>query len=140
MMVDFPPEESRVFREEAAKKNISLIYLLAPNSDQNRMEVVSSHSSSFIYYVSMTGVTGSSLVKSKGMEQQVTAIKEISKKPVCVGFGIETGQQAAEISAFADGVIVGSALVKLIEQHGDDRKAIIKKVAAKTRELRSAIR
>ncbi len=114
---DLPPEEADAWISEARKKDLDTIFLVAPTSPPERIGLVSRVSHGFIYYVSVTGVTGTRERLSEEIGLAVKRIKEMSRKPVAVGFGISTPEQAKAVSLFADGVIVGSAIVKIIEEN-----------------------
>lgn len=114
---DLPPEEAGPWMAEARKMGLNTIFLAAPTSPPDRIKLVSRCSQGFIYYVSVTGVTGAREKLPEELEAAVRRIKEQSKKRVAVGFGISTPEQAKKISLFADGVIVGSAIVKMIEEN-----------------------
>lgn len=114
---DLPPEEAGAWIAEARKKDLETIFLVAPTSPPERIRLVSRCSHGFIYYVSVTGVTGTRGRLSEEIGLAVKRIKEMSQKPVAVGFGISTPEQAKTVSRFADGVIVGSAIVKIIEEN-----------------------
>jgi len=120
ILPDLPPEEAGTLVPLAKKAGLDTIFLLAPTSTEERMKMVVKVSQGFIYYVSLTGVTGSHLgLQQSAIRESVAKIKALTDKPVAVGFGISTPDQAAQVAAWgADGVIVGSALVKVIEQHG----------------------
>ncbi len=114
---DLPPEEAGQWVGEARKMNLDTIFLIAPTSPPDRIRMVSRYSRGFIYYVSVTGVTGARENVPEELEPAVKKVKEQGKKPVAVGFGISTPEQAKKIGLFADGVIVGSAIVKMIEEN-----------------------
>ena len=112
---DLPPEEARPWIKEARKNGVATIFLLAPTSSEERIRLVDKVTRGFIYYVSRTGVTGVQTMLAEELEGVVLRIKGHSPKPVAVGFGISTAEQAKEIRRFADGIIVGSAIVKIME-------------------------
>ena len=114
---DMPPEEAGVLQKASAARGPCLIFLLAPTSTPARITDVITRTHGFIYYVSMTGVTGAKLQNMDSIQRQVRALQRKTRKPVAVGFGIATPDEARHIAAFADGVIVGSALVRTIEEH-----------------------
>jgi tryptophan synthase alpha chain len=120
ILPDLPPEEAGTLMPLAKKAGLDTIFLLAPTSTDDRIKAVSKVSQGFIYYVSLTGVTGSHLgIQQAAIKDSITRIKAQTDKPVAVGFGIATPDQAAQVAGSgADGVIVGSALVKVIEEHG----------------------
>lgn len=119
ILPDLPPEEADTLVPLAKKAGLDTIFLLAPTSTEERMKVVARASQGFIYYVSLTGVTGSHLgLPQSAIRESVAKIKSLTDKAVAVGFGISTPDQAAQVASWgADGVIVGSALVKIIEEH-----------------------
>jgi len=124
---DLPPEEAGSLTAFARRKGLDTIFLLAPTSDEDRIKTVCSNSTGFIYYVSLTGVTGTREGVAKDIKGMVRRIKGHTKNPVAVGFGISRPEQAKEISSWADGVIVGSAIVKIIEEN-IGKKTMPKKV------------
>ncbi|HEY7038843.1 MAG TPA: tryptophan synthase subunit alpha, partial [Methylomirabilota bacterium] len=118
IVADLPPEESAPLQAEAAPAGLDLVHLVAPTSTPDRMRRIARASQGFIYMVSLTGVTGERAALAPELSQQLRALRAITTKPICVGFGISTAAQAAEVGRVADGVIVGSAIVRLVEQHG----------------------
>ncbi len=118
---DMPPEESDDLCDASKKAGGPLpIFLLAPTSTKSRQAEVIKRTTGFIYYVSITGITGAKICDLETVEKNVRRIQKASKKPVAVGFGISTSKQAKEVSSFADGVIIGSAIVRHVEQHHHD--------------------
>jgi tryptophan synthase alpha chain len=113
---DLPPDEASGFIGQARRRGLDTIFLLAPTSSEERMRLVGKSATGFIYYVSLTGVTGARESLDRDIRRQVGRIRKFSDLPVCVGFGISRPDQAALVASWADGVIVGSALVKVI--HG----------------------
>lgn len=109
---DLPPDEAEGFIKLAKKAGLSAIFLLAPTSTDERVKKVAGASTGFIYYVSITGITGAQLLLDGSVEKSINGIRRITGKPVAVGFGISTPDEAASIAGIADGVIVGSAIVK----------------------------
>ena len=109
---DLPPEEAGNILSFSRKSDFDLIFLVAPTSTEDRIRRVSKSSRGFIYYVSITGITGSKLSMDSSISSHVSKIRSMSGKPVAVGFGISTPEEASEVARFADGVIVGSAIVK----------------------------
>jgi tryptophan synthase alpha chain len=119
---DLPPDEASNLRRLSRKAGLDLIFLLAPTSTAERIEKVAKASSGFIYYVSITGITGSRLSMDSAIESHIAAIRALTDKPVAVGFGISTPEEAAAVSGFADGVIVGSAIVKRLGDGDEELK------------------
>ena len=137
LLVDLPPEEAPEFSRFAAAAGIDFIPLLTPTSDQSRISKVKKIGLGFIYYVSVAGVTGARASLAEDIGPMVTRIRQSASLPVAVGFGISTPGQAAEVAAVADGVVVGSALVKLFEQHHGDR--LLEEVTAAVRALKDGM-
>ena len=100
------------------------MHLVAPTSTPERMRKIARASEGFIYMVSLTGVTGERAALAPDLAAQVRALRAITTKPVCVGFGIGTPEQAAPVGQLADGVIVGSAIVRLVEQHAGSTELV----------------
>ena len=98
------------------KWGMSFIRLATPTTSNKRIPKVLKNTSGFIYYVSVTGITGSKNLDIKNVEEQVKTIKKHTKIPICVGFGINTPEDAKNVAEIADGVVVGSSIVKLIEE------------------------
>ena len=136
---DLPPEEAGSLTALARGKGLDTIFLLAPTSDEDRIKTVCKNSTGFIYYVSLTGVTGTREGLSKDIKGMVKMIKAHTKNPVAVGFGISSPEQAREISSWADGVIVGSAIVKVIEEN-IGKKTMPKKVHDFVKSLKDGMR
>jgi tryptophan synthase alpha chain len=109
---DLPPDEAGNLMRFSRKAGLDLIFLLAPTSTEERIKKVSKASGGFIYYVSITGITGAKLSMDSSIESHIARIRTETGKPVAVGFGISTPEEAAAVSRFADAVIVGSAIVK----------------------------
>ena len=111
---DLPTEEADEFVEAIGESPLPLIQMLAPTTPNERMEMIARNAKGFIYLVSVTGVTGERKSISEGLDDLISRVREHTSAPVCVGFGISTPEQARQVGALADGVIVGSACVKAI--------------------------
>ena len=118
--VDIPPEEDAELGPALRGAGIALIRLATPTTDAARLPAVLEGSSGFLYYVSVAGITGMQQAAQTSIEQAVARLKAASDIPVAVGFGVRTPEQAAAIARVSDGVVVGSALVELVAQHGKD--------------------
>jgi tryptophan synthase alpha chain len=114
---DLPHEESEPLRAEAEPAGLDLIHLVAPTSPPARGKAIARVSRGFIYVVSLTGVTGERRELPKDLDGQVRTLRLVTTKPVCVGFGVSTPEQVAAVGRIADGVVVGSAIVRAVEQH-----------------------
>jgi tryptophan synthase alpha chain len=128
---------------EAARKNdLGLVLLAAPGSAPERRKKIASRCTGFLYYVSLAGVTGARSALPADLEDNVRGLREISPVPVCVGFGISTPDQAAAVARQADGVIVGSALVRLgaeLQAAGASAETLVEKIGEQTAKLASAV-
>jgi tryptophan synthase alpha chain len=113
---DLPPEEGQELEKSTKRHGLDLIYLLSPASTEERVRLVTSKSSGFIYLVSLTGVTGARDKLPEELEGFVARVREKTEKPLCVGFGVSTAEQARRIAKVADGVIVGSRIIQLMEE------------------------
>ncbi|MFC2065509.1 tryptophan synthase subunit alpha [Chloroflexota bacterium] len=113
---DLPPEEGAELEAITQKHNLDLIYLLSPTSTGERIATVAEKSRGFIYLVSITGVTGARQALPPELETFVQHVRQKAKQPLCVGFGVSNREQAQRVARVADGVIVGSRLIQLIEE------------------------
>lgn len=112
---DLPPEEGGELEEITSQSNLDLIYLLSPTSTDQRIKLVGERSRGFIYLVSVTGVTGVRDSLPSDLEPFVARVRQTAGQPLCVGFGIASPEQAGQVARLADGVIVGSRLIQLME-------------------------
>lgn len=118
LLVDLPPEEAGEITACLKQAGIAMITLLAPTTPPERMRKLAAAAEGYLYYVSMTGVTGTQKVNPDDIRGAVEELKGMSDIPVGVGFGITTPEDATAVGRFADGVVVGSALVRIIEKYG----------------------
>ena len=123
IVVDLPPEMDDELCIPALEKGINFIRLATPTTDDKRLPTVLNNTSGFVYYVSMNGITGSSLTETANVTDAVKRIKSHTELPICVGFGVKTAEQAQVIGADADGVVVGSAIVSQIANSLDENGA-----------------
>jgi tryptophan synthase alpha chain len=131
---DLPPEEGTELETATRSQGLDLIYLLAPTSTEDRIRLVAEKSRGFIYLVSVTGVTGARDKLPQNLAAFVARVKKLASQPLCVGFGISTAEQASQIAQIADGVIVGSRIIQLMEME-DGFTSLAKLV----KELRNSI-
>ena len=133
IVVDLPPEEDEELCLPALKAGLNFIRLATPTTDDRRLPAVLANTSGFVYYVSITGITGSTAPDADKVHAAVTRIKRHTKLPVAVGFGVRTAKQARAIAEGAEGVVVGSALVDALKESLDKKgKATAKTVKAVT--------
>jgi tryptophan synthase alpha chain len=148
IVVDLPPEEDEELCLPALKAGVNFIRLATPTTDDKRLPAVLANTSGFVYYVSITGITGAAAPDPAKVAAAVGRIKRHTKLPVAVGFGVRTAEQAALIASGADGVVVGSALVNVLKASldGDDKATaktvtvVVNLVAELARGVRSARR
>ncbi len=144
IVVDLPPEEEEVLREPAAAAGIDLIRLIAPSTDDARINHLMANAGGFIYYVSVVGITGTKSATPATIAAGVTRIQAASELPVAVGFGIRTPEQAAEVASVADAAVVGSAIVDRIagalDVGGRAAETVVEDALAFVRELAAGVR
>ncbi|MGC1356219.1 MAG: tryptophan synthase subunit alpha [Xanthobacteraceae bacterium] len=144
IIVDLPPEEDQELCLPAREAGLNFVRLATPTTDDKRLPAVLRNTSGFIYYVSITGITGSAAPDSGKVAQAVARIKRHTNLPVCVGFGVRTAEQARAIARDADGVVVGSALVEAVrgslDSAGSPTAATAKSVADLVRALAAGVR
>jgi tryptophan synthase alpha chain len=139
LVVDLPPEEADELERELRGVGLDLVYLLTPTSDYKRMKLVSARASGFIYYVSLAGVTGARKRLSTKIARSVKKIRRFTDLPIGVGFGISTPGQARRVSRWADGAVVGSAIINVIERYANS-KDLVKRVGRYTAALKDGMR
>jgi tryptophan synthase alpha chain len=142
IVVDCPPEEAEPLADALAAAGLDLIRLATPTTDAARLAVVARRTSGFVYYVSVTGVTGGKAVQAADIAPAVARVREATGLPVAVGFGIRTPEQAAAVAEVADAAVVGSALVEIVEAEAaagrDPAGAVAAAVSSLSRAVRSA--
>ncbi|MEC7952741.1 MAG: tryptophan synthase subunit alpha [Pseudomonadota bacterium] len=129
--VDIPPEEDDALGPSLRDAGIAPIRLATPTTDDRRLPAVVKGSEGFLYYVAVAGITGMQQAAIESIEANVARIKQATDIPVAVGFGVRTPEQAGEIARVADGVVVGSALVELVAEHGADAPARLRELTSK---------
>lgn len=139
LLVDLPPEEASEFNELLYQRDIDPIYLLAPTSTPQRMEIVSLEARGFVYYVSIRGVTGSAALDYDEIQQSISEIRKHTRLPVGVGFGINSPESAVKIGEHADAVVIGSAIVRMMENYGGEKQIVINAVSDFLRGVRDAL-
>lgn len=136
LVVDLPQEEAQELRIYTDAAGIDFISLVAPTTGKKRLRNIVRTATGFLYYISITGVTGTAAPKIEDIQREVGKIRRITDMPIAVGFGISNAVQASQIAAIADGVVIGSALVKLIDENrnNDDLMKIVTAYAAGIKE------
>ena len=138
LVVDLPFEEAGELRQFTDPQGIDFISLIAPTTGIERVRQIAQHATGFLYYISITGVTGTAKPQVEEVKKDVERIRKVTALPLAIGFGISTPQQAKEMAPHADGIVVGSAIVKMIEENSnrDDLVAVVSQYA---REMKKAI-
>jgi tryptophan synthase alpha chain len=139
LILDLPPDEESKNSELAGAHGLLPIRLIAPTTPPDRMELIARSAEGFIYYVSREGVTGEQTTLSQSIASQVAEIRKHTDLPIAVGFGISTPDQAREVAAQADAVVVGSAIVRKIAEAGNDPD-LMSRIAAFVRPLADAVK
>jgi tryptophan synthase alpha chain len=139
IIVDLPPEEDDELCIPALKAGLNFIRLATPTTDDKRLPAVLANTSGFVYYVSITGITGAASADSKVVGEAVARIKRHTKLPVCVGFGIRTPQAAQAIAEKADGSVVGTALVDALRDSLDEQGRATGKTVAAVADLAASL-
>ncbi len=140
IVVDMPPEEGAGLLAPLRAHGVDPVFLLAPNTSARRMERIAAEASGFLYYVSLKGITGAGHLDTRAVAEALAAVRAVSPLPVGVGFGIADADAARRVAAVADAVVVGSAIVRRIEEGLDEPERIPERVAAFVAELRDAVR
>jgi tryptophan synthase alpha chain len=138
LVVDLPPEEAGELRVYSDAAGLDFISLVAPTTGKGRLKTILKTATGFLYYISITGVTGTAAPKIDDIAREVTKIRKLTKMPIAVGFGISNAAQAKEIGALADGIVIGSAVVKLIDENRNNSE-LVRIVADYTREIKNAL-
>jgi len=142
IVVDLPPEEDAELCLPARDAGLNFIRLATPTTDEARLPAVLANTSGFLYYVAIAGITGTGSADRGKLEAEVNAIRAATQLPIAVGFGIKTPENAAEIGAFADAVVVGSALVQCVadnlDARGRPKAGLVQAIHDKVTELASA--
>ena len=138
LVVDLPPEEAFELRQFTDPQGIDFISLIAPTTGIERVRQIAQQATGFLYYISVTGVTGTAKPQVEEVKKDVERIRKVTKLPLAIGFGISTPQQAAEMAPYADAIVVGSALVKMIEENSK-KEDLVSVVSQYAREMKKAI-
>ena len=122
IIVDLQPEEDSELYLKTREKNIDLIRLITPTTDENRLNTILQNASGFLYYVTITGITGQNSANLMDLKKSINIIKSSTKLPIVAGFGIKNRKDVEDISAFTDGVVVGSSIVNIIKSNLQNKK------------------
>ena len=139
IIVDLQPEEDSELYIKTKEKNIDLIRLITPTTDENRLKTILDNASGFLYYVTITGITGQNSANIEHLRKSIETIKLSTKLPIVAGFGIKNRRDVEQISAFTDGVVVGSSIVNIIKNNLSDKNKMISEIDLFTKDLKKGI-
>ena len=138
IVVDLQPEEDEELIENLKDSNIDLIRLITPTTNEERLKLILQNASGFLYFVSITGITGQKSANLIELEKSIRKIKNFTNLPVVPGFGIKNAIDVKNICKISDGAVVGSSIIKIIEDNLADKKEIIRKIDLFTKDLKEA--
>ena len=136
IIVDLQPEEDADLYVKTKENNIDLIRLITPTTKKERLKTILNNASGFLYYVTVTGITGQNSANLKELETSINLIRSESNLPIVAGFGIKNRKDVEKISAFTDGVVVGSSIVNIIKDNISDKKNMLEKIDLFTQDLK----
>ena len=136
IIVDLQPEEDADLYVKTKEANIDLIRLITPTTNKERLKTILNNASGFLYYVTVTGITGQNSANLKELETSINLIRSESNLPIVAGFGIKSRKDVENISAFTDGVVVGSSIVNIIKDNISDKKNMLEKIDLFTQDLK----
>lgn len=136
IIVDLQPEEDADLYVKTKENNIDLIRLITPTTNKERLKTILNNASGFLYYVTVTGITGQNSANLKELETSINLIRSESNLPIVAGFGIKSRKDVENISEFTDGVVVGSSIVNIIKDNISDKKNMLEKIDLFTQDLK----
>jgi tryptophan synthase alpha chain len=139
LTVDLPPEEAEDFLTALEKQNLAPIFLIAPTTSSQRIEKIAGVARGFVYYVSLKGVTGAANIDVEAVTGKISEVRKSVDLPIGVGFGIKDADSAARLARVADAIVVGSALVKKVEEFEEDAQQITAAISALLSQMRQAM-
>ena len=140
IIVDLQPEEDSELLTKTKEKGIDLIRLITPTTDQKRLITILSNASGFLYYVTVTGITGQNSANIDDLKNSINSIKSSTKLPIVAGFGIKNRNDVEQISTFTDGVVVGSSIVNIIKDNLSNKNKMINEIKVFTKDLKEGIK
>ena len=140
IIVDLQPEEDSELFIKSKERGIDLIRLITPTTDQKRLITILNNASGFLYYVTVTGITGQNSANIKDLKKSINIIRSSTKLPIVAGFGIKNRNDVEQISTFTDGVVVGSSIVNIVKDNLNDKNKMINKIKIFTKDLKEGIK
>lgn len=139
IIVDLQPEEDSELLNKLKKEEIDLIRLITPTTDKNRLKTILLNSSGFLYYVTITGTTGQKSANLEELEKSINKIRSVSNLPIVAGFGIKNKKDVEDISAYTDGVVVGSSIVNIIKKNIQNKDVMMNEINLFTQDLKKGV-
>tara|TARA_Y100000590_G_C15582278_1_gene962798 strand:+ start:175 stop:969 length:795 start_codon:yes stop_codon:yes gene_type:complete len=136
IIVDLQPEEDSELLIETKSNNINLIRLITPTTNSERMKTILKHSSGFLYYVTITGITGQQSANLEDLKKSINELRKHTNLPIVSGFGIKSKKHVSEVCEICDGAVVGSSLIKIIEENINDSNKILHNISKFVKELK----
>jgi tryptophan synthase alpha chain len=140
IIVDLQPEEDSELFTKSKEKDIDLIRLITPTTDQKRLVTILNNASGFLYYVTVTGITGQNSANIEDLKKSINTIRSSTKLPIVAGFGIKNRNDVEQISSFTEGVVVGSSIVNIIKDNLNDKNKMINEIKVFTKDLKEGIK
>ena len=140
IIVDLQPEEDSELFTKSKERGIDLIRLITPTTDQKRLITILNNASGFLYYVTVTGITGQNSANIEDLKKSINTIRSSTKLPIVAGFGIKNKNDVEQISTFTDGVVVGSSIVNIIKDNLNDKNKMINEIKVFTKDLKEGIK
>ena len=140
IIVDLQPEEDSELYKETKDKNIDLIRLITPTTDADRLNTILNTASGFLYYVTITGITGQNSANVEHLKKSILTIKSSTKLPIVAGFGIKNKKDVEQISGFTEGVVVGSSIVNIIKNNLHNKNKMITEIDKFTKDLKKGVK
>ena len=140
IIVDLQPEEDSELYTKSKEKDIDLIRLITPTTDQKRLVTILNNASGFLYYVTVTGITGQNSANIEDLKKSINTIRSSTKLPIVAGFGIKNRNDVEQISSFTEGVVVGSSIVNIIKDNLNDKNKMINEIKVFTKDLIEGIK
>ena len=140
IIVDLQPEEDSELLTKTKDKSIDLIRLITPTTDQKRLTTILNNASGFLYYVTVTGITGQNSANIEDLKKSINTIRSSTKLPIVAGFGIKNRNDVEQISTFTDGVVVGSSIVNIIKDNLNDKNKMINEINVFTKDLKEGVK
>ena len=140
IIVDLQPEEDSELFTKSKERGIDLIRLITPTTDQKRLITILNNASGFLYYVTVTGITGQNSANIEVLKKSINTIRSSTKLPIVAGFGIKNRNDVEQISTFTDGVVVGSSIVNIIKDNLNDKNKMINEIKVFTKDLKEGVK